>query len=65
MKLLVVEDEAKTDEDRKNLQTALQNFALMLFEPVEIDWVELAISPNKRTVFKRNGEKWTEHLVVP
>ena len=60
-----LEDEAKTDEDRKNLQTALRNFALMLFEPVEVDWVALGIKPNKRLVFRRKEEEWIEQLVNP
>ena len=60
-----LEDEAKSEEDRRNLETALRNFALMLFEPVEIDWIQLGMSPNKRTVFRREGEKWSEQLVVP
>lgn len=58
-----LEDEAKTEEDRKNLEDALRNFALMLIEPVEVDWV--ALEANRRTVFKREGEKWTEQLVAP
>ncbi|KAI0714620.1 pyridoxamine 5'-phosphate oxidase-domain-containing protein [Earliella scabrosa] len=59
------EEEAKSEEDRKNYQTALHNFALMLVEPVDIDWCALGIQPNKRTVFKREGEKWSEQLVAP
>ena len=37
------EEEAKSEEDKKNYQTALNNFALMLAEPVDIDWCALGI----------------------
>ena len=57
--------EPETEEDRRNLEFALGNFALMLVEPVEIDWCALGIQPNKRTVFKREGERWSEQLVAP
>ena len=55
----------ETDEDRKNAEFALGNFALMLFEPTRVDWVELGIQPNRRTVFTREEEGWVEQLVVP
>lgn len=60
-------DEAECEEDRKNAETALGNFALMLIEPIEVDWVALGVHRNKRTVFKRDasGEKWSEQLVAP
>ena len=57
--------EPSTDEDRKNLEFALGNFALMLFEPVRVDWCALGIQPNRRIVFTREGEEWVEQLVVP
>ncbi|KAI0701236.1 pyridoxamine 5'-phosphate oxidase-domain-containing protein [Cerioporus squamosus] len=60
-----LEDEAKTDEDKRNLEISLRNFALMLFEPVQVDWVALGIQPNKRIVFRRQGELWVEQLVNP
>ncbi|KAI0652697.1 hypothetical protein C8Q79DRAFT_1108272 [Trametes meyenii] len=60
-----VPTEPQSDEDRKNLEVAQRNFALMLFEPVEIDWVQLGVQPNRRTLFKRDGEKWSEQLLVP
>ncbi|KAH9885393.1 hypothetical protein C8Q73DRAFT_749191 [Cubamyces lactineus] len=57
--------EPQNEEDEKNLEMAKSNFALMLIEPVAVDWVELGIQPNRRTVFTREGEKWTEQLAVP
>ncbi|KAH9910495.1 uncharacterized protein BXZ73DRAFT_58361 [Epithele typhae] len=57
--------EPETEEDRKNWEMSLGNFALMLVEPVEVDWVELGVKPNRRTAFKREGEGWVEQLVVP
>ena len=60
-----LEDEAKTDEDRKNIEFAFRNFALMLFEPVQVDWVALGVHPNERIKFTRDGERWIEQQVVP
>ncbi|KIK98961.1 hypothetical protein PAXRUDRAFT_823304 [Paxillus rubicundulus Ve08.2h10] len=49
-------DEAESEEDKKNLAFALENFALFLVEPFEVDLLELGVQPNKRTNFKRNCE---------
>ncbi|KDQ62889.1 hypothetical protein JAAARDRAFT_146673 [Jaapia argillacea MUCL 33604] len=57
--------EAETDEDKKNLEMALGNFALVALEPEEVDYVELGIVPNRRRRFVRKGEDWTEEYVVP
>ncbi|RPD82702.1 hypothetical protein L226DRAFT_476038 [Lentinus tigrinus ALCF2SS1-7] len=59
------EEEAKTDEDKKNFQVALHNFALMLVEPVEIDWAALGVQPNTRVLFRRQGEEWVEQNLIP
>ncbi|KIJ66520.1 hypothetical protein HYDPIDRAFT_174589 [Hydnomerulius pinastri MD-312] len=62
-------DEPKSDEDEKNLQFALKNFALLLIEPYEVDFVELKVQPNQRTNFKRDPDSdsavFEETIVVP
>ncbi|KAI0789451.1 pyridoxamine 5'-phosphate oxidase-domain-containing protein [Abortiporus biennis] len=58
-------EEAETEEDKKNLAIALSNFALIAIEPLEVDWVQLGITPNKRTKFTRDGEIWLEEILVP
>ncbi|KAI0779000.1 hypothetical protein BD413DRAFT_513491 [Trametes elegans] len=57
--------EPKTEEDEKHLERARSNFSLLVIEPIRVDWAELAVSPNRRYVFTRDGEKWSEQLVVP
>ena len=57
--------EAKNEEEKRNLEQALGNFALMVIDPVEVDFVELGVVPNQRTKFTREGEKWVEQIVVP
>ena len=57
--------EAETEEDKKNLEIALGNFALVLIDPFEVDFVELGVNPNQRTKFTRDGENWVEEIVVP
>ncbi|KAI8980572.1 hypothetical protein BD414DRAFT_516311 [Trametes punicea] len=60
-----VPPEPESEEDKKNMETALSNFALMLIEPVSVDWVELGVQPNRRTVFTRGEKGWSEHLAIP
>lgn len=57
--------EAENEEDKKNLEKALGNFALLVIDPVEVDYVELGVIPNQRTNLTREGEKWVEQIVVP
>ncbi|KAJ8084981.1 hypothetical protein AAF712_004559 [Marasmius tenuissimus] len=57
------EDKAK---NKKNWETALSNFALVIVDPTEVDYVELGVIPNKRTNFWRNEQGlWEEKPVVP
>ncbi|EJF67430.1 hypothetical protein DICSQDRAFT_158842 [Dichomitus squalens LYAD-421 SS1] len=60
-----LEQDAKTDEDKKNIDFAFRNFALMLFEPVQVDWVALGVHPNQRIKFTRDEGVWIEQQVVP
>lgn len=57
--------EAENEEDKRNLEKALGNFALLVIDPVEVDFVELGVVPNQRTNFTREGEEWVEQIVVP
>ncbi|TCD67880.1 hypothetical protein EIP91_011814 [Steccherinum ochraceum] len=62
--------EAETDEEKANLEEALKNFALVLIEPLDIDWVQLGVIPNRRTRFYRkeqegSGDEWIETIEVP
>ncbi|KAI0726851.1 hypothetical protein C8Q72DRAFT_887137 [Fomitopsis betulina] len=57
--------EAETEEDKRNQDQALGNFSLLLIEAVEVDWLQLAQKPNRRTRFTRDGEEWKEELIVP
>ncbi|KAL5533764.1 hypothetical protein ACEPAG_224 [Sanghuangporus baumii] len=61
----------KSDEagDKKELvAAALKNFALVVIDPVEVTYVELGVTPNRRTRFFKEsaGEGgWKEEAVVP
>ncbi|VDB86237.1 unnamed protein product [Peniophora sp. CBMAI 1063] len=57
--------EAKTDEEKKLSEEAFRNYALVILEPSEVDWVQMAIRPNRRTRFRRFGEEWKEEIIVP
>ena len=62
--------EAKTDEDKRNQEESLRNFALLIIEPLEVDWVQLGTSPDRRTRFTRkevegDGDEWIEKILVP
>lgn len=58
-------DEANTDEEKKQLDQALHNFALIVIDPQEIDLVDLGSQPNVRTKWFRKNEQWQEEGVVP
>lgn len=57
--------EADNEEDKTNLEIALGNFALVVIDPLEVDFVELGVVPNQRTKFTRDNEEWTEEILVP
>jgi len=60
-------NEAKTPEEQANLKVALENFALVLIEPLEVDYIEMGTTPEKRTVYTRKPEEavFGETIVVP
>ncbi|KAG1840270.1 hypothetical protein DFJ58DRAFT_845402 [Suillus subalutaceus] len=54
--------------DAKNYEEARGNFSLVLIDPVEVDYVELGVMPNRRTKFikqETENERWKEVIVVP
>ena len=54
------------EELKRNWETALMNFALVVIEPYECDYCELGVVPNRRTKFSRiGGGNWKEEAVVP
>ena len=58
--------EAKSEEEKMQWQEAFNSFAMVLVEPFKVDWVQLGVKPNQRTVFTRNDEdQWEEHIVAP
>ncbi|KAI0066623.1 hypothetical protein BV25DRAFT_1820654 [Artomyces pyxidatus] len=57
--------DAQTEEEKKLSQQALGKFALMVIEPLEVDWVQMNVVPNRRTRFIRSGKGWREEPVVP
>jgi pyridoxamine 5'-phosphate oxidase len=57
--------DVESEEDKSILELALSNFALVVIDPFEVDFVELGIVPNQRTKFTRQQENWVEEIVVP
>lgn len=56
------------EESKRNWETALMNFTLLVIEPYECDYCELGVVPDRRTKFSREkveGGKWKEVAVVP
>ena len=57
---------AANEEEKKLVEEALGNFALVLIEPTFVDWVQLGVVPDRRTFFHRGEDgSWTETIVVP
>lgn len=60
------EVEGGGDEHTKELvEKAFRNFALVVIEPEGVDYCELGVVPNRRTMFALDGESWKEDAVVP
>lgn len=48
------------------MERALANVTLILVEPTYVDWLQLRVVPNQRTLFYRGDDgPWTETVVVP
>ncbi|GAW03746.1 pyridoxamine 5 -phosphate oxidase- fmn-binding [Lentinula edodes] len=60
-------DESEEEKkNRKNWDVALRNFALILVDPTEVDYVELGVFPNRRTLFNKSTQGlWKEQELVP
>lgn len=57
--------EAQSEEEEHAYDRGLHNFALVFFEPLEVDWMQLKEKPNRRTKFIRKDEEWAEYVTVP
>ena len=57
--------DAKTKKEKELAELALSNYAIVVIEPLNVDWVQMAIKPNRRTFFAREGSEWKEEVVVP
>ena len=59
--------EAVSREDEERTLEALDNFALLVIEPLQVDYVELGTVPEKRTVYAREPGQlyFDETIVVP
>ncbi|KAJ7508488.1 pyridoxamine 5'-phosphate oxidase-domain-containing protein [Mycena galericulata] len=53
------------EEGRRLWDMSLSNFALVIIEPQDVDYVELAPIPNRRTRFWRTARGWNEEALVP
>lgn len=58
-------NEAKTDREKELAELALSNYAIIVIEPLRVDWVQMATKPNQRTFFTRTEDGWNEEAVVP
>ncbi|KAG8970202.1 hypothetical protein FRC03_010392 [Tulasnella sp. 419] len=55
------------DDDKLKalIDVAVRNFALLVLEPIEVEWLELGVVPNRRTKYKKVDGGWEEAIVVP
>lgn len=67
----IVEDPTEHEEKHNKLlnwKQALENFALVVIDPIEVDLVDMGVVPNRRTRFYRAPENhglWREEELVP
>ncbi|KAF9469639.1 pyridoxamine 5'-phosphate oxidase-domain-containing protein [Collybia nuda] len=58
--------EDSDEETKKNWETALGNFALVIVDPTDVDMVELGVVPNRRSRFWRTASgEWESEALVP
>jgi pyridoxamine 5'-phosphate oxidase len=57
--------DAKTEREKELAELALSNYAIIVIEPLNVDWMQFAIKPNRRTFFVREGVDWKEEAVAP
>ncbi|KAB5593213.1 Transcription initiation factor TFIID subunit 2 [Ceratobasidium theobromae] len=55
----------KTPEEKECVARALENFTLLVLEPVRLELLELGVVPNRRTRWSLDGAEWIERAVVP
>ena len=54
------------EEEKRDVEVAFANFGLVVIEPIEVDFLELGVEPNRRTVSRHEeGKGWVEEEVVP
>jgi len=61
-------EEPKEDDEEKTKELwkmALENFALVIVDPTDVDYGEYGVFPNRRTRFGRTEGSWDSKLVVP
>ncbi|KAF9005146.1 pyridoxamine 5'-phosphate oxidase-domain-containing protein [Cyathus striatus] len=57
--------EGDSEETKKKWEYALGNFALVVIDPCEVDYVNMGVVPNTRTGYTRTGGgKWESQAVV-
>jgi pyridoxamine 5'-phosphate oxidase len=57
--------EAKEEEEKRVVEEALTNFALVVLDAAEVEFLELGPIPNRRTKWTKKGNQWEEQIVVP
>ena len=58
----------KYEELLRNWKMALSNFALIIIDPIEVDFLDMDVVPNRRTRFFKTSETyglWHEEELVP
>ena len=58
------EVKSEDSEDWRNLERALGNFALLVVDPDEVDYVDLGVVPNRRFRFVLGEKGWEDTEVV-
>ncbi|EJU02669.1 hypothetical protein DACRYDRAFT_106733 [Dacryopinax primogenitus] len=57
--------EETTDAEREQTRNALANFSLFVLEPFAVEYLELKIVPNQRTMWTLEGQDWKKTILVP
>lgn len=58
-------DEDDGKENKKNWEYGFGNFALLVIDPLEVDYLDMAVVPNRRWRQWVQEGKWFEEEIVP
>lgn len=52
-------------EQQELVKVAFENYGILYFQVVKVDFVDLGVIPNQRILYSANGSSWSRKELVP